>query len=73
MAPTQPDGEHLSVDELVAYLGRLDSRSVREEMERHLLQCAKCRARVIATARALADTEPRSGPDPGSAPPAGWH
>lgn len=71
--PSQPDDQHLSVDDLVVYLGRLASERARKTMERHLLRCAECRARVVATTRALADTEPQSESNPRPALPPTWH
>jgi hypothetical protein len=46
--------DHLSSEELSAYLSNVAGETERENVERHLLSCAECRAELIDGQRALA-------------------
>jgi anti-sigma factor RsiW len=45
--------EHLSEDQIAAYLSRTLSRAAREQVELHLVACPECRREVMAVVEIL--------------------
>ena len=50
--------DHLSSEELGAYLSNVASEIERENIERHLVSCDECRAELVESQRAIATVPP---------------